>query len=330
MHTSVESNQPIHKISTRWDEFVSSAGFVSSYPNKENPFDSWNKKIHSGMNIPLLNTIINYNHDNNNSEIWNTNNINTFNIFYLLKGNVEIYDQKHQRTLTMIAGNAYCIFNHPGTKAKTAPGSSWINYLIPEHILRENFEKLTRRLYFREFPITSFRGIHSQVAMAFYQALCNASEDLVNATSSARGALAEAYEHLLLTKLCMTVTTQHDGDKGTATASIMPRYLQHAEAFMRRSLDRQVTLNDLAAAAGCGPRALQRMFKDYRNATPMQILCNYRLAAAYEAIAGGSAKNVTELSFRLRFSSPGRFSILFKKAYGKSPSAMIRFPNAGI
>jgi len=332
MFAPAKDKQRFDESLTRGADFIASLASVRiprvSF-RKEDFWDTCGKEIKSGTNI-LKETSIIYAFTDSSGPIWDKNNINTFNTLFLLTGSIEIADQKHQRELTMTAGNAYYIFNSPGTKTRVSPGSSWINYAAPEHILRENFERLTRRLYFREFPINSFRSIHSPAAMDFYQALCNAYEDLANANSSVRGALADAYEHLLLTKLCVTVATLHNSDKGGATTRIMPRYLQHAEAFMRRNLDREIALHDLSAAAGCSPRALQRIFKDYRNASPMEVLCNYRLAAAYEAIASGVAKNVTDLSMHLRFSSTGRFSTLFKKAYGKSPSTMIRFPSASV
>jgi transcriptional regulator GlxA family with amidase domain len=84
-------------------------------------------------------------------------------------------------------------------------------------------------------------------------------------------------------------------------------------------------LEDLAHAASCSPRALQRMFKTYRGDTPMGILCNYRLAAAHGTIKGGQAESITDLAMSLQFSNPGRFSVLYKHAYGFSPSSILRF-----
>lgn len=94
---------------------------------------------------------------------------------------------------------------------------------------------------------------------------------------------------------------------------------------MRGNLSSPVTLEDLAGAAGCRPRALQRLFRTYRGDSPMGILRNYRLAAAHSAIRAGRTTSIAELAMSLQFFNPGRFSALYKSAYGISPSSTLRF-----
>jgi AraC-like DNA-binding protein len=57
----------------------------------------------------------------------------------------------------------------------------------------------------------------------------------------------------------------------------------------------------------------------------MGILRNYRLAAAHSAIRAGRTASIAELAMRLQFFNPGRFSALYKSAYGISPSSTLRF-----
>jgi AraC-like DNA-binding protein len=248
---------------------------------------------------------------------------------FQLSGAVEFISSRFQRTIKASTGHAYGLSTHSGMKIRAPAGSSLLAFVVPEPALRENFERLMQRPYLGEFPAGAIHDLQSVEADDLYKSLCHASEDLALTPASCRDVLAKAHEHLILTKLFMASqpTSRRAGELGANRIS--PRHIQHAEAYMRQSVDRHVTLKDIATASGCSPRALQRHFRDNRGVTPMQVLCSYRLSAAHDAIVSGAARNVTDLAMQLCFSNPGRFSSLYKKAYGKNPSAMIRFAGRG-
>ena len=97
-----------------------------------------------------------------------------------------------------------------------------------------------------------------------------------------------------------------------------------AEEFIRNNICNSVSISDIANAAGVNIRALQRLFRKYRGATPIQVLLNGRIAAAHEIICSGKATSVRELAAKLHFSNPGRFSKLYRKTYSAVPSEQIR------
>ncbi|UXN58095.1 helix-turn-helix transcriptional regulator [Phyllobacterium zundukense] len=97
-----------------------------------------------------------------------------------------------------------------------------------------------------------------------------------------------------------------------------------AEEFIRNNICNFVSISDIANAAGVNIRALQRLFRKYRGATPIQVLLNSRIAAAHEIIYSGKATSVRELAAKLHFSNPGRFSKLYRKTYSVVPSEHIR------
>ncbi|WP_245262775.1 helix-turn-helix domain-containing protein [Ensifer sp. BR816] len=66
------------------------------------------------------------------------------------------------------------------------------------------------------------------------------------------------------------------------------------------------------------------MFRTYRGDSPMGVLCSYRLATAHGAIKAGRTAGSTDLAMSLQFSNPSRFSVLYKSAYGCSPSSALR------
>lgn len=102
-----------------------------------------------------------------------------------------------------------------------------------------------------------------------------------------------------------------------------------AEEFIRNNICNSVSISDIANAVGINIRALQRLFRKCRNATPIQVLLNGRIAAAHEIILSGQATSVRELAAKLHFSNPGRFSKLYRKTYSAIPSEQIRASQSG-
>lgn len=109
-----------------------------------------------------------------------------------------------------------------------------------------------------------------------------------------------------------------------------PRHVRKAEEYIRANLEKPVTLEDIAKAAGVTPRALQLGFRNFRNTSPMAQLRTERLRRVHEdllaATPGGS---VTEVATRWGFAHLGRFSLAYKEKYGQSPSKTLQ-SGAGI
>ncbi|WP_246806910.1 helix-turn-helix transcriptional regulator [Ensifer sp. ENS04] len=202
--------------------------------------------------------------------------------------------------------------------------SSWLALHIPEYALRQSFEGLTGRPYVQELVLPPTRFVADD-EQGLFQILKHGAIDLSTASPLEFPMLARAYQQLVLVKLFSR--TPHN----LAEAFVQegggdtPRQIVKAEAFMRENLTMPISIEDLAGAAGCSARALQRLFHTYRGGPPMGILCNYRLAAAHGAIKAGRAGSIRDLALSLQFSNPGRFSVLYKDRYGLSPSSDLRF-----
>jgi AraC-like DNA-binding protein len=247
-------------------------------------------------------------------------------ITFVLAGEIEVLN-RNAKPLRIGANHVASVPERMGTRINIKERSSWLAFQIPTAVLRQHFEELTCRPYVQEFilPPTSFRQGNAQ---GLYQTLRQAEKDLQSAQPAERAMLSKAYMQLALVKLFGKLSHNLADAFGRSAATIAPKQLLKAEAYMRDNLHSIITLEDLADAAGCSPRALQRMFRTYRGDTPMSILCNYRLSAAHGAITSGQAGSITDLAMSLQFSNPGRFSVLYKSAYGASPSSSLRFARA--
>lgn len=106
-----------------------------------------------------------------------------------------------------------------------------------------------------------------------------------------------------------------------------PRHLRLAEGFIEAHLDRPITLEDVAAAAGVSPRALQLVFRAHRSTTPLAFWRQKRLERAHRDLIEGRG-SVTEIALRWGFQHFGRFSESYREAYGLTPRDTLRMGRA--
>ena len=86
-----------------------------------------------------------------------------------------------------------------------------------------------------------------------------------------------------------------------------------------------MTIERIARAAGCSVRALQLGFRRFRNTTPMSALRQARLERARnEIVRSDGSLSVISVATRHGFGNAGRFSDIYRQAYGESPSETLR------
>jgi transcriptional regulator GlxA family with amidase domain len=108
------------------------------------------------------------------------------------------------------------------------------------------------------------------------------------------------------------------------------RQLRLAEEFIRSHAGATLRIEDIAAAAGVGPRSLQATFRRHRGLTPHQVLTRVRLEGARLRLAEGRpADSVTDIALHAGFAHLGRFSQVYAQRFGESPSATLRRGQVG-
>jgi len=96
-------------------------------------------------------------------------------------------------------------------------------------------------------------------------------------------------------------------------------FLHQAKEFILTNLeDENLSVNDLAKHLNISRFTLIRKFKKVNNSTPNFFIQKIRLEKAKELIKNKVA-NVTEIAFKVGFSSTTYFSYSFKKEFGLSP-----------
>lgn len=105
------------------------------------------------------------------------------------------------------------------------------------------------------------------------------------------------------------------------------REVRSARDFIDRNLSRQLTVDEIAAAAGVSVRTLQNRFSDDLGQTITGYVRNRRLDCARADLADAnpaSGLTVTDIATRWGFAHLGRFAVVYRARFGESPSETLR------
>ncbi|API57693.1 AraC family transcriptional regulator (plasmid) [Rhizobium leguminosarum] len=138
--------------------------------------------------------------------------------------------------------------------------------------------------------------LHSPIAMSN---LTQAFADLMLRS------IPHRFSHLLDKKICL----------------IAPWHVRRAIEFMQANIDRPFTMQMVADEVGVSIRALEIGFRSFRATTPAAYLRTMRLRAAREDLLDPSNRqSVRDICLKWGFFHFGRFSAVYKAAYGESPT----------
>ena len=107
-------------------------------------------------------------------------------------------------------------------------------------------------------------------------------------------------------------------------SAVAPRQVRRAEEYMEANWNQPVSIEELAAEAGCSVRSLFRTFRQSRGYTPLEFARRLRLRHARRMLeTPDGAITVTSVAFACGFSDLGRFSKDFTQAFGELPSLVL-------
>ncbi|MEU8773347.1 helix-turn-helix transcriptional regulator [Streptomyces sp. NPDC048606] len=174
-----------------------------------------------------------------------------------------------------------------------------------------------------------------------FRAVSRAAEDRLSMAVSYLGSMAEspgseawdsalvmrtAAEHLAA--IVLDSFPRRAGEEElslTETRSAHAGTWQRAVRFIEENADRAIGIADIARAAKVTPRAVQYAFARHAGTTPLACLRTARLACAHADLSSAEPGPVTvaQVAARWGFSHPGRFSALYRQAYGVPPSVTL-------
>jgi len=109
------------------------------------------------------------------------------------------------------------------------------------------------------------------------------------------------------------------------SSSALPRDLVRAIDWLRAHLSEPVRLDTLAQISGVRPRTLESHFRTFIGTTPLGWARQMRLARARQELLRATPQTtVTNIAIAAGFTQLGRFSTLYRKNFGESPSETMR------
>lgn len=192
---------------------------------------------------------------------------------------------------------------------------------ISTHISADAMNAFCGRLLGRpiDAPVVLDLSPFSDELKASWQWINGALDHLLNAESASTisiSALSEYAIALLLEKH----PHNYSGAVGR-DAPLSAKTLRDAHDFIGANADRNITVSDVAAFAGCSISALHKGFSEYFGLPPRAYLYLARMAVARARLERpDEALSAAEIVARCGFIDLGRFGSLYKTRYGESPT----------
>jgi len=197
---------------------------------------------------------------------------------------------------------------------------------IPAHRMKERLAALLDKPGGDDLEFDPFIDWNSGPGQSLKRLMRLLTEELASPHSFASSAIAcESFTDLLLYTLLRSQPNTYSLRLSRPAGFAIPGTIRRAEEFIRSRAEQPIALHEVANAAGCSVRSLQLGFRKFRDMTPAAAIRQARLEAAREALTfGEDAGSVIEVACQFGFTNPGRFSGLYKAAFGVSPAEVLR------
>lgn len=133
-------------------------------------------------------------------------------------------------------------------------------------------------------------------------------------------------EQGLMTGLLLAAESNYRGLLDAPGAATSSRVVNEVVALIESHPEAPRSIAELAREHGVSVRSLERAFRRDLGATPSAYLRQVRLRRAREVLIASSTDAVTvgQIARRLGFVHQGRFAVLYRRAFGETPSETLR------
>ena len=132
--------------------------------------------------------------------------------------------------------------------------------------------------------------------------------------------IAALVEQLVVHLLRHHSNVRRSDELELSRVGLVDRRIRRAIELMHSHLNRELPLEEIAAAAFLSPFHFARLFKKLTGASPHAYLATLRVARAQSLLAETDL-SISEVSTRVGYSSPSHFTKAFRQATGLAPRA---------
>jgi AraC family transcriptional regulator len=144
------------------------------------------------------------------------------------------------------------------------------------------------------------------------------SEELLEEAAGQELVVGALVEQTLVHLLRRYANVRRSEQLELSRAGLVDRRIRRAVELMHAHLDRELPLEEIAAAAHLSPFHFARLFKKLAGATPHSYLAALRAARA-QALLSETDLSITEIGARVGYGSSSHFAKAFRQATGISP-----------
>lgn len=144
--------------------------------------------------------------------------------------------------------------------------------------------------------------------------------ELVRDEAGQEMVIAALMEQLVVHLLRHHSNVRRSEELELSRVGLVDRRIRRAIELMHAHLDRELPLEEIAAAAYLSPFHFARLFKKLTGASPHAYLATLRTTHAQTLLAETDL-SVSEVSARVGYSSPSHFTKAFRQATGLTPRA---------
>lgn len=140
-----------------------------------------------------------------------------------------------------------------------------------------------------------------------------------------RGSASRLLAYTLLHTFPNNIVGATEGrDLGRDRRDASQSTVRRAQAFIEGRAADDLSVADIAAAAGVTPRSLQYAFQQHLGCTPLAYLRRVRLDLVHRSLRTGAVASVADAAVALGFFNPGRFAAEYRRIYGENPRDTLR------
>ncbi len=250
-----------------------------------------------------------------------------YHINVTLSGSSHVARENGQRAVTMGLTGAAILLPHQAQTIDWAADAAQFAIRIPRADLEGHLACLARKQVHGPIDFDLGVDLESSAGKGLLRCI-----DFVRAEWDEGGVLARhgdsrrQLESMLLTNLLTAATGPHRQLLDQPEDTPQPGALRSALDFLHEHIRELPTLTELTEAVGVSARTLQMQFLNHLGRTPSQYVRDLRLRQAREDLLHPrrAETSVTDTAAAWGFYNLGRFSSLYKSAYGESPSETLR------
>ncbi len=215
---------------------------------------------------------------------------------------------------------------HPKTALLASDGSARLNIWLPVGLVHRYAATLLNGSDVRDIDFDAAIDCRNSAGASLRRLVDFLFSELARPDSLFANPISAApVQELLVQSILMSLSHNRSTLIRRQSSAAAPGNIRRAEEFIRGHADEALTVESIARAAGCSARALQLGFQRFRNTTPMAALRQARLERARnEIVRSDGFLSVIDVATRHGFGNAGRFSDIYRRAFGEYPSESLR------